>query len=310
MNILCIKQRAKSAVRHKLSLTLLAFSVGALAGQQAFAADLLFSDNFESGTLTSSGPHFSWTPGANVSISSDKTKSGSYSVKFFYKGNTDLTADAYSELPFRLDQVYKEIWVRYWLYIPSNYYQRIPTGASNNKGLLYAWSGSYNNNPPTLVGVNFTPTDNGSSRVDINWRTDGNTSQHYGSYNWSQNMYINSLDMDSTGHPIVIDSQKDPGHWDDFVIQMKVADPGIADGVISIWKNGQLIARWNNATDYYSADPSMNGFESGYVLGWANSGFNEDTVFYMDDFKIGTTAASVDFSTQPPPSAPLGVQAK
>jgi len=40
----------------------------------------------------------------------------------------------------------------------------------------------------------------------------------------------------------------------------------------------------------------FNYFEDGYLLGWANSGFNEETVMYIDNvvFSTGETSSSIN----------------
>ncbi|MEQ9318068.1 MAG: hypothetical protein RIF41_02875, partial [Polyangiaceae bacterium] len=71
--------------------------------------------------------------------------------------------------------------------------------------------------------------------------------------------------------------------------------PGMADGVTQIWR------RWEGEATHtllsesagrgFSAPPmGPDGWAAGYVMGWSNSGYAEDTEFLLDEFTIATSS--------------------
>ena len=102
-----------------------------------------------------------------------------------------------------------------------------------------------------------------------------------------------------SSHGIVTD---DKGHWMTIVIHVKYASASNDDGITEVWKTN-----WHGDTEklmnihdgpWYSTAPDgtkARGFDQGYFLGWANSGFAEETVFYMDNVTFSTDPLSNDY---------------
>lgn len=270
------------------------------AGLTAFGtacsiAEPLHSEDFENATIPSdSSDGFRWTDKANVSIIEDPTESNNHAAEFLFEGTP--TGDAWSELRFDLGGLYKEVWVRHRLYIPENYYHRDSPSSDNNKG-FYLWSGQYNNGADVLVSASWWPLDDGSTRMMGNWKTNSETSKHYN---------------DEVLSGIIVDRGTDLGQWHDIVIRVRVADPSMSNGALQVWKNNSPV--WSDASiENYAADSSQNGMEKGYLLGWANSGFDEDTKILVDDFIIGETPEDIGFEydgTNPLPPTELEITVK
>lgn len=269
------------------------------------SATVLFSDGFESGGTSYTQNGIKWVDKASVSVVSGQAKSGSYAAKFHFTGSTDLAADAWSELRFSLGALRKEIWIKYDLYVPANYYHRVPTGSGNNKGYIMLWSGDYTNNPSQLSAISFWPDANGSSMMCANFKSNGSPSTH----KCNQNDISGNIAVTATTKVIALDPSKSNGKWETTVIHIKAADVGVANGIYEVWKNGTKIWATLNVPNYATTE-AANGFEQGYILGWANSGFNQDTDFYVDNVVFGTTGADVGISgstavsTTSAPSAP------
>jgi hypothetical protein len=68
-------------------------------------------------------------------------------------------------------------------------------------------------------------------------------------------------------------------------IRAKVPTAANNDGVIQIWVDGVLASNKTNLPGY-PPDGIGNYFESGYLLGWANSGFQEGQSMFIDDVSI------------------------
>lgn len=91
----------------------------------------------------------------------------------------------------------------------------------------------------------------------------------------------------------------DKGKWHEWIIHMKLAsEAGASDGVVEMWKNGLKEMEYLHLNNY---TPGSNYFSEGYIQGYANSGFAEDTNIYIDDFVVSTSPI-VHQSASPPAS--------
>lgn len=245
------------------------------------SAGSIFTDDFESGDLSRNVNGTHWNDKKNVTITSEKPRTGNKSARFFFPGVAD-GIDSFSELRFKLGGNYPELWIRYDLFVPSNYYHRPQTSSTNNK-FLYLWSGDYS--------ANFT----GPGLSIQNWDTDWDTStdgeskavpkakgvpQSGGGFTFSKHYH-------SDGGRIF--EVEDRGKWLTIVIHAKYASPANNDGVFQLWKirDGKTIQVFNKTDGdwYVEGQP---GFDQGYLLGWANSGYAKDTIFYMDNVEFST----------------------
>jgi len=252
----------------------------------------LFSDDFESGTLSHAENNIAYLERISVSASADRAYSGNYSAKFTFP-DAASGADPWAELRFGKFDDLNEIWIGYKLWVPANYYHRIGPDSSNNKGLFMFWNaGGHDDNgnngydvAPHLMYSSFQPGDNGNSTMDVGWKTDGATSHHY----------IEQDDGPDGDQINIIDRATDLGRWIDFVCRVKVCDLGQSNGIFQIWKDGVRIWSLTDATNRAGSNPSdanaiaNNPLQYGYILGWANSGFDNETSLYVDDLKIATT---------------------
>jgi len=297
----------------------------ALAGE-------IFSTGFESGLNGGNG--FSWQGSTNTTVSKENPNTGEYSLRFKFKASDK---NAFAEHRFRLAPVnsgvfYPEIWIKYDLYIPANYNHRrvnpSNTGLTNNKGFVWLWTdtGGSNNNyehpreGPKIGGHIWANSkeDNGESRfalfsgARINGARINDTA-----WDCSES----KCNPGKSSHAIL---ENDRGHWMTIVVHAKYAteakyleamaadgsyDRGDGDGVVEIWKTnwqGETIklvdvhhGHWYG-TQIGSAEPAR-GFNYGYLLGWANSGFNEDTILHIDNITFSTTPLVADYVSAPKP---------
>ena len=230
-----------------------------------------FSDVFSSGDLSHVENGCRWTDQANTRVIT--SPNGTSALEFtFPTGTSD--GDAWAEQRFSLGGNYPELWMSYDLYIPQNYVHR--NGGGNNKAFSYFWSGDYGALTGPLLATNFWPDGNGGSRLSQWMRTPTFGGRHL----WADD-------------PVWIDSHgiisSDLGQWMHVVVHAKYATEANNDGVYEIWKNGAKLIGITNG-DWYV--PNAQGFDQGYLLGWANSGFDVETKLYIDNIK---------FSAQPLP---------
>lgn len=260
-------------------------AITALIASSGVTAGVLFEDGFESGAtnfVSNAVRYVSATD--STKVSSTLAKTGKYSLEFLFAGKP-AGQDAWAEERLSLGGQRTEIWVKYDLYVPSNYYHR-NDGASNNK--FFAIYSS----PYTAPGfqVNFsTQPSNGNSSLGIHF-------------------YKNGVEQSPAGFPSgEIIGSSDRGKWMRVVMHFKVpTSQSSSDGVMEIWKNGSSVVSIKNLPS--NATSGKNYMDEAYILGWANSGFSADTRMYVDDIVVSTSPISLagtDAPAMAPPQAPV-----
>jgi hypothetical protein len=244
-------------------------------------AAILFADDFSSGNLSKAANGWSWS-GAYVDVVHGFSKDGDvgYSARFKFNGNPDLTADAWSELRFKVGTPnLSDLWITFWLYYPSGteaisrgprfvHRRGVNDAATNNKffRLFHTYQAGY-----LEVGAEtWSQSTPGDGDVQTFART---SSVPAGQQFWT------------THTPEEVDSLR--GRWLKFELHSKAASAaGVRDGVLQIYRNGYPIIDQRDLDIYPSLGENV--FREGYLLGWANSGFDSTTYAYMSDVTFST----------------------
>lgn len=269
-------------------------------------AGTIFTDDFESGTLKTGVKQengFYWNGSGNTSISTENSKNGTYSLKFLYKASAAPSGNK-AEQRFNLGGAYKEMWIKYDLFIPSNYTHRTHSNTENNKGFVFLWAKDYSKGTPEnpgregpKLGSHFWPNSDGTSKL---------TSYASALVNGTYTLQKHSNGSADGSSAI---TKNDRGHWMTVIIHMKYATKSNNDGVMEVWKtdwqgNKTKLTDIQNGAWYSTQSFSTlaaRGFDEGYLLGAANSGFDKDTVFYIDNIEFSTTPLFADSVTPPKP---------
>ena len=229
----------------------------------------LFSDNFDNGRFNSANG-FSWN-GANerVTISSTYAYSGTHSMRFRF-GPDGPGEDSWAEERFTItpnaSSAPKEVWIEYMWRVPENYVHR-SGGAANNK-FMTLWAENYSAAQEAQFYLSLERSSDTNSRLDIL------------AVHGDDPRYPN--DSRFMGPNFVTPS--DYGRWVQIRIHARIA----RDGSIRVWKNGTLVTQVQNY-NMERAGGSRNYFRHGYLMGWSNSGYTQQTDFYIDDFKVYTS---------------------
>lgn len=205
---------------------------------------------------------------------------GTYCLRFRYQPGYYM-----SEQRFDLGQAYPDAWFRYWIRVPTNFSH----GGQNNKFAAF-WTRVYDG--PGDVTWQTRPTSGGGCKLVVQ---DGGTSQ---------------VEVDAANNFIRVPD--DRGRWMQVVIRMK---PATASGA----NNGtiQFYRRWSNESTFSLLYSKTNarfyeggqGIRAGYLMGWANDPYDQETEWLLDKFTVAPDSLLTDTSTSEPetnspPSAP------
>lgn len=253
-------------------------------------AGVIFQDGFESRDLSHTENGVSWSGSAKTKVTNLMNNTGSYSLLFPYPGDgvgNPESPDSWAEQRFDLGKGYTELWYKFNVFFPSNYTHRQSSGSSNDKFLIM-WNktgGSSSGNSRLYIDFeSWGTTDSswgstGSSYAALHLKYNG---VDYGHDHPQDNLYGQTPDPAS-----IFRAPDDAGKWHEFIIHIKLASSATAkDGVAEIWKNGVKEMEYLHLPIY---DTQANYIDQGYLLGWSNSGFNQQTNIYVDDFVVSTS---------------------
>jgi hypothetical protein len=226
------------------------------------------------------GGRMVWSNGVtDVFVDRDwRTKSGRHSLRFFYPAGEEWT-----EQRFNLGGAYPELWFRYWIRVPVNYTHPPSTGgAARNQKWLALWMDDYETQGlgPTVVwGLWPSLTADSSSDIAVAYKSEGTG----GAGGYQQ-------------YKRFITDPDDRGRWMQVVYQL-VASTTYAsnDGIIRFWRRWENESEFEKFTEYTNIHLPFptngpDGWNAGYLMGWANAPYSENTEFLLDNFTVSTTS--------------------
>ncbi len=271
-------------------------------------AEVKFFESFESGDMSSTNDQgFRWDRNNRTSIvTSDgvvysngekdvsipsgrdwEPKLGDHSLRFRYPAGQTM-----AEQRFDLGGDYREAWYKYWIRVPENY-THSTSSPSNNK-FFATWMDGYSSqgDGPTAFW-NLMSNGSGGSSIAVSY-SDGGYSVAGGQ------MQIQPF----------IKVPEDRGRWMEVVYRVKASsNAGTSDGEIEFWR------RWENESSFTqihdvenallpipSAGP--NGWSEGYIMGWANAPYSQDTEWLLDGFHVATSSLLEQGATESRPEPP------
>lgn len=242
-------------------------------------ASPFFSDGFDTGALSGTNG-FAWKSASRAAVSTERAFSGSYSLAFSYEAALPGT-DSNAEQRFDMGRYLSEVWIEYMLFVPSNFKHR--ADSPNNNKFLMLWRDTYSDvaGGTWRIGAEYTRLDDNSSYLRfMSSRWDHNSWTSGGS--WGVQAPPSEVKLIGSGGPIK------PGEWNQIRFHVKAASSRQSDdGQVHIWVNGQNIFTYTKGRFHNAFDTPVDAvLRNGYLLGWANSGFTERTVFYIDDVKF------------------------
>lgn len=236
-----------------------------------------------------------WIPGREVYHGAACTSAPGYKgkvLKFNYEKDNPEPNHGWSEKRFKLPINARQIEISYKLYVPPNYVH-----APGNHKNFVLWSGDYGSKGNIFVSSESWPV-SGGVRPSMNIMADGR--------NYGHSRVPN-------GPKMYVDRQ---GNWQNMHIYIELAKNENDVGLMEVHRNGALVigTQYPNIERGYTAAPPVNEqlhfstrgnyLDRGYLLGWVNGGFQETTVFCLDDFSIKASSQIDNVSLSSPPKKP------
>ena len=218
---------------------------------------------------------------------------GEYSLMFNYPSVAEMEAtgvEPFSEIRFDIGVPRRELWISFMLKVPPNYNH---SPAINNK-LFTIWMDGYlQSGEGTTLLVQYWPDQAGGAYL-----------------HWQRSSNFDTVNTVQT-YDDFLHYPTDQGRWMQLVIHLKASSTNAkSDGKIGIWRRWDgdslftNIADWNGIVPVPESDPI--GWKAGYIMGWANKGFEVETEWQIDNFILSTTSLITGASKPLPPTLEEG----
>ena len=252
----------------------------------------IFKDSFESGDMSKTNEQdFRWAQNIGTSIVTNKfsvysngithepiaseqnwnPKHGQHSLRFSYHAG-----EPWIQQNFDLGAAYRNIWFRYWVRVPVNFNHG--KSSPNNYKFFALWMDKYSGKGEgASVFWNFWRDSDGGSSITV-----------------SSNKGNHSISGSQIQRVKFIRVPEDRGRWMQVVFNVVASSSiGSSDGYISFWR------RWEGEQEFTQIHEVSNaklpipsggpeGWNKGYLMGWANGGYFADTEWLIDDFEVAT----------------------
>lgn len=214
-------------------------------------------------------------------------KVGDNSLRFRYP-----TMTSWAEQRFNLGGAYPEIWIRYWIRVPENFVHNNPSGGSRNDKWFALWMDAYSG---SVEGGKVT------------WNIWANESTGNTRFSYTINAGGHHAHYEN-----FIRSPEDQGRWMQVVLYARASsDNQTEDGETRFWR------RWEGESEFELISESTGhllkipgngpeGWAAGYIMGYSNSQYAEDTEWLFDEFVVSTSNL-LDYAG--PPNPPTGLSA-
>lgn len=199
---------------------------------------------------------------------------GSHAMRARYAAGREQT-----EIRFHMGStVLDDVWFRWMLKVPINF---VHTDEHlNNNKLCMFWMDDYSaDGDGSTCGMEFRPNNNGGSNFYCKVSEGGGT--------------LLGGDQGSTHF---ISSPADQGRWMVLAVHLVCeSSPGASDGVMEVyraWADEDNFTQTHHVTGQpiHKPDSGAQGFNRGYLMGYANEHYNEETEFLLDDFCISSAS--------------------
>ncbi len=256
---------------------------------------------------------WSWSKTADSKWS---TKKGEHYLNFIYTPGKEWV-----ENRFALGTPQKELWIQYWIRVPTNFNYVDVDGGSNNNKFINLWMDAYSSKGTgSMIAFGMKPDTNnpGSAIIDLSY-SPGQIGYGTGSKlsDFGERHFKNSSkDHHTPGHEkakAFISYPSDQGRWMHMIYHVRAESSlGAGNGVMESWRMWEGESTHTKLQTYENAaiklpENGHQGFYYGYLMGHANTGFAEQTEWLIDDFKLSSERPvfESDYKANPKPPSQI-----
>jgi len=259
-------------------------SVAARSAGEAPVGNLNFLDNFETGDISAQiGGNYVWdgapttdSPRTYVALAEANPETGgNYAFHYTYQAGSNWVEKRFT-LPEQPD-----LWTKFWIRVPDNYeHDNVET--SNNRKFFAAWTDGYS-----------TKGDGATALWEM-W-SDGNNGSRL-AYHFSEGNFQGA--NGHKGHFQFITVPEDLGRWMQVVMRTKLATSKTSnDGIMQFWRKWEgesVFTKHHEQLNCNMPPPDVGpqGFVRGYLLGYFNQAFSEETTFLIDDVAFSSDGSA------------------
>ena len=237
----------------------------------------LFSDSFESGDFSRRENGASWISTPWMDVTTRIAHTGSRAARFLQGDSREWAELRFGGLPRST-----EVFMQFWLYMPSgtevpSVGPRIRVLGTRNDKFFRLWGTTdemYGANPGNKLGASIWGDGSGDGGVGTEYEFTPDQGPQWGMGEGPDPKPL---------APLVTDANR--GRWVRVRIRCRASGADNRSGVIQLWLDDRLVL---NRTDLHTYPPGgvPGGFTHGYLLGWANNGFQPGQYTYVDDVWI------------------------
>ncbi|MDQ2076172.1 hypothetical protein [Marinimicrobium sp. ABcell2] len=245
------------------------------------AAQPFMEDDFSSGDLSKSMNGFQWSGiGSSADVSNPvhvrettgRNGETTNALHFRYRAGSNWV-----EKRFDTVNPHRELWVRYWIKVPENYQHG--SGSPHNNKFFAIWMDGYSSKGegPTVFW-NYWRSSEGATLTVSNSRGQKRVSGP------------------NVERVPFIRVPQDRGRWMQVVLRVKAAtNRSSNDGIIETyrrWENEDKFTKIQEVRDADIAVPPSgpDGWRRGYVMGYANAAYAQDTTWIIDDMAFSSSS--------------------
>jgi hypothetical protein len=259
--------------------------VGGGAPPEPDPGDPFYASGTTEATVRENADGFTWnSTGSRVSVQTVPAGRSGYGLRFRYGPDANPGGDSSAEQRFNLGRDCSHLWVEYDLYVPSNFAHRWTTTYTANNKFAMFWRTTYSDVTNGTWRIGFEYTSGSGVTPDSTIRP---ISSRWDLNSWTDYSVTGGGTFISPTGPLDIDA------WNQVRIELAAATDGASsDGIMRMWINGTLFAStttgkfWNFDT---GTDPADCFLRNGYLFGWSNSGFTDETDFFIHGAKFYDT---------------------
>jgi hypothetical protein len=230
--------------------------------------DPFFEDDFV-GTVRNDSGGFTWS--STSSRTTVQSFDGHNALRFRFGPDADL-GDSQAQQGFNMGRNLTELWIQYYLWVPSNYVHRAQSSGGVNNKFLRLWGDDYN----------------ATNKVGASLFRESPSYLRYEATNNAWGAGVGEVVGSGSPNKATFGAAPMLGVWTKVQLRYKIVSALDADDAeFDVWFDDVKVIEQTAIPQQYTT--GQNYWNNGYLMGWANSGYLAETDFYIRNIKFYDT---------------------